>query len=47
MRMTRITRWAAVVGLVATFGCKSLDVQNPNAPDAARAFSDQIGRAHV
>ncbi len=40
MRMTRITRWAAVVGLVATFGCKSLDVQNPNAPDAARAFSD-------
>ena len=41
MTMTRaITRWAALAGLVGVFGCKSLDVENPNAPDAERAFSD-------
>ena len=30
----------AVAALVGTVGCKSLEVANPNAPDAARAFSD-------
>ncbi|MEO8451437.1 MAG: hypothetical protein ABI647_16710 [Gemmatimonadota bacterium] len=40
MRVRNIVRWAGVVGLVAAGGCKSLDVQNPNNPDAARAFAD-------
>jgi len=35
-----MTRWSALLGLVAVFGCNSLDVENPNAPDAERAFSD-------
>jgi hypothetical protein len=33
-------RLAAVAAAVGTLGCKSLEVTNPNAPDAARAFSD-------
>lgn len=35
-----VTRWVAVLGIAASLGCKSLDVDNPNNPDAARAFSD-------
>lgn len=38
--MTRIVRWAGVIGVAASLGCKSLDVENPNAPDAKRAFAD-------
>jgi hypothetical protein len=41
--MRKLTQWsklAAVAAVVGTFGCKSLEVTNPNAPDAARAFSD-------
>jgi hypothetical protein len=41
--MRKLTQWyrlAAVAVAVGTFGCKSLEVTNPNAPDAARAFSD-------
>jgi hypothetical protein len=41
--MRKLTQWyrlAAVVAAVGTVGCKSLEVANPNAPDAARAFSD-------
>jgi hypothetical protein len=41
--MRKLTQWsrlAAVALAVGTFGCKSLEVTNPNAPDAARAFSD-------
>lgn len=34
------SRMAAVAALVGTVGCKSLEVTNPNAPDASRAFSD-------
>jgi len=40
--MRKLTEWsrlAAIVALLGT-GCKSLEVVNPNAPDAARAFSD-------
>jgi hypothetical protein len=41
MKLTHyLTRGGALLGLVAAFGCNSLDVQNPNAPDAERAFSD-------
>lgn len=39
-KLLNMTRWAGVLGLVASLGCKSLDVENPNNPDAARAFSD-------
>lgn len=41
--MRKLTQWArlaAVAVAVGTIGCKSLEVVNPNAPDAARAFSD-------
>jgi hypothetical protein len=41
--MRTLTQWyrlAAVAAAVGTFGCKSLEVTNPNSPDAARAFSD-------
>ena len=41
--MRKLTQWsrlAAMAALVGTFGCKSLEVVNPNNPDAARAFSD-------
>lgn len=39
-KLMQWSRFAAVVALVASAGCKSLEVTNPNAPDAARAFSD-------
>lgn len=39
-KLTRWSRFAAVALAVGSFGCKSLEVTNPNAPDAARAFSD-------
>ena len=38
--LTNFARWAGVIGLAASLGCQSLDVENPNAPDAARAFAD-------
>ena len=41
--MRTLTHWyrlAAVAVAVGTVGCKSLEVTNPNAPDATRAFSD-------
>jgi hypothetical protein len=40
--MRNLTQWARLLAVVAVVGggCKSLDVQNPNAPDADRAFSD-------
>ena len=38
--MTKFARWAGVIGVAASMGCKSLDVENPNSPDAARAFAD-------
>ena len=34
------SRLAAVAAVVGSGACKSLEVVNPNAPDAARAFSD-------
>lgn len=41
MRMTRhAARWAGALGLLAMLGCNDLDIENPNAPDAATAFSD-------
>jgi hypothetical protein len=43
MSMRRLARWTrllAVAGVVGAAGCKSLDVTNPNAPDAETAFSD-------
>ncbi len=40
--MRKFTRWTrlAAVAVLVTAGCKSLEVTNPNNPDAARAFSD-------
>ncbi len=41
--MRKLMQWyrlAAVAAAIGTLGCKSLEVANPNAPDAARAFSD-------
>ena len=41
--MRKLTQWsrlAAVLAVLGTAGCKSLEVTNPNAPDAERAFSD-------
>lgn len=40
MKLTKVTRWVGVLGVAASLGCKSLDVENPNAPDAVRAFAD-------
>ena len=40
MTMTRFTRAAGVLVTIALAGCGSLDVVNPNAPDAKRALSD-------
>ncbi len=40
MNLIKVTRWVAVVGVAASLGCKSLDVENPNSPDATRAFAD-------
>lgn len=39
-KLMQWSRFVAVAALVGTAGCKSLEVSNPNAPDAARAFSD-------
>jgi hypothetical protein len=41
--MRTLTQWAGLLAMVAVIGgsgCKSLDVANPNTPDADRAFSD-------
>jgi len=40
--MRKLTEWSRLAAMVAVLGagCKSLEVVNPNAPDAARAFSD-------
>ena len=40
--MRKLTQWylIATAAGVGSAGCKSLEVTNPNAPDAARAFSD-------
>jgi len=40
--MRKLTEWSRLAAIVAIMGtgCKSLEVVNPNAPDAARAFSD-------
>jgi hypothetical protein len=46
--MRKLTQWsrlAAVALAVGTVGCKSLEVSNPNAPDAVRAFSDPLAVA--
>jgi len=40
MQMTRFLRAASVLAAIAVAGCSSLDVVNPNAPDAKRALSD-------
>ncbi len=40
MRTHRISRLLGPIALIAVFGCNSLDVVNPNAPDARRALSD-------
>ncbi len=40
MHYANLVRAAAAVALVAMGACKSLDVQNPNEPDAKRALSD-------
>ena len=40
MQMTRYSRAIGVLAAVAVSGCSSLDVKNPNAPDAKRALSD-------
>ena len=41
--MRKLTEWSrllAIAAVVSTAGCKSLEVVNPNNPDAQRAFSD-------
>ncbi len=40
MNTSRITRWLGMLTAGAVVGCNSLDVVNPNAPDARRALSD-------
>ncbi len=40
MHNAKLTRATAVLAIVALGACKSLDVSNPNAPDAQRALSD-------
>ena len=40
MRMTTFVRNLGLVALVGVTGCKSLDITNPNAPDAGRALAD-------
>ena len=40
MITTNLTRAAAVLALMALGACQSLDVNNPNEPDAKRALSD-------
>lgn len=40
MKTFRLTGWLGLLALGAAVGCNSLDVTNPNAPDAKRALSD-------
>jgi hypothetical protein len=40
MHLTRLARGLGILAAVTVAGCKSLDIQNPNAPDARRALSD-------
>jgi starch-binding outer membrane protein, SusD/RagB family len=40
MKLTRIIEGLGAIALVALAGCNSLDVSNPNEPDAQRALSD-------
>jgi len=40
MKLTRIVRAVSVLATVTVVGCGTLDVTNPNAPDAKRALSD-------
>ncbi len=40
MKMTRFKRASGMLVAIAIAGCSSLDVENPNAPDAERALSD-------
>ena len=42
MMMTRFMRASGVLAAIALAGCGSLDVKNPNAPDAKRALSDPV-----
>ena len=41
--MSRLSSWAAVFAVVTAMGACDLNVQNPNSPDAKRAFSDPAG----
>ena len=41
--MSRLSSWAAVLVVVIAMGACDLNVGNPNAPDAKRAFSDPAG----
>ncbi len=40
MKLSRLTAWLGIAAAVVTAGCNSLDVANPNSPDARRALSD-------
>ncbi len=40
MQMTRLVRAVRVLAMITIAGCNSLDIANPNAPDAKRALSD-------
>ena len=40
MQMTRLARGLGILAAVTMAGCKSLDVPNPNQPDARRALAD-------
>ena len=40
MQLTRLARGLGILAAVTMAGCKSLDIQNPNAPDARRALAD-------
>lgn len=40
MRLTTLVRGLAAFAVLTAGGCKSLDIQNPNEPDRARAFAD-------
>ncbi len=40
MHIDRLARGLGILAVLTAAGCKSLDIQNPNAPDARRALSD-------
>ena len=40
MQMTRLARGLGILAAATLAGCKSLDVPNPNQPDARRALAD-------